>query len=133
MRTHSWRSCRPCPTGGSRCREAGRDCCSSMTGAWLFDTRLFLCAEQEAPRTIGNFWADLIRGINYILLPISLVAALAIGFVAQRTRFCTVGAFRDLILSRGGSGDVAVMYRAFRGRDPIIQPLLEERGLTETK
>ena len=30
----------------------------------------------------------------------SLVAALAIGFVAQRTRFCTMGAFRDVILMR---------------------------------
>ncbi len=38
--------------------------------------------------------------------------------------------FRAMILSRGGSEDVAAMYRAFRGRDPEIQPLLEERGLT---
>jgi hypothetical protein len=22
------------------------------------------------------------------------------------------------------------MYRAFRGRDPVVEPLLEERGLT---
>jgi len=38
--------------------------------------------------------------------------------------------FRDMILSRGGSEDAGVMYRAFRGRDPSVQPLLEERGLT---
>jgi peptidyl-dipeptidase Dcp len=38
--------------------------------------------------------------------------------------------FRDMILSRGHSEDLAAMYRAFRGRDPIVQPLLEERGLT---
>jgi peptidyl-dipeptidase Dcp len=38
--------------------------------------------------------------------------------------------FRDMILSRGGTQDVAAMYRAFRGRDPIVEPLLEERGLT---
>jgi peptidyl-dipeptidase Dcp len=38
--------------------------------------------------------------------------------------------FRDMILSQGGSGDVAVMYRAFRGRDPEIGPLLANRGLT---
>jgi peptidyl-dipeptidase Dcp len=36
---------------------------------------------------------------------------------------------RDMILSRGGTGDMAVMYRAFRGRDPSVQPLLEARGL----
>jgi len=37
--------------------------------------------------------------------------------------------FRDMILSRGGSEPLAAMYRAFRGRDPIVEPLLEERGL----
>jgi peptidyl-dipeptidase Dcp len=37
--------------------------------------------------------------------------------------------FRDMILSRGGTMDAAAMYRAFRGRDPIVQPLLIERGL----
>jgi peptidyl-dipeptidase Dcp len=41
--------------------------------------------------------------------------------------------FRDMILSRGGTEDVAAMYRAFRGRDPIVAPLLEERGLTPPK
>jgi peptidyl-dipeptidase Dcp len=37
--------------------------------------------------------------------------------------------FRDMILSRGGSGDMSVLYRAFRGRDPAVEPLLEARGL----
>ncbi|HYM59716.1 MAG TPA: peptidyl-dipeptidase Dcp [Thermoanaerobaculia bacterium] len=37
--------------------------------------------------------------------------------------------FRDMILSRGGTQESAAMYRAFRGRDPIVEPLLEERGL----
>jgi peptidyl-dipeptidase Dcp len=37
--------------------------------------------------------------------------------------------FRDMILSRGGTEDAAVMYRAFRGRDPQVGPLLEQRGL----
>jgi len=37
--------------------------------------------------------------------------------------------FREMILSREGTADVADLYRAFRGRDPIVQPLLEERGL----
>jgi peptidyl-dipeptidase Dcp len=39
--------------------------------------------------------------------------------------------FRDMILSRGGTMDEAAMYRAFRGRDPIVDPLLIERGLKE--
>ena len=37
--------------------------------------------------------------------------------------------FREMILSRGGTQDPAALYRAFRGRDPVVQPLLEQRGL----
>ncbi|HJW95446.1 MAG TPA: M3 family metallopeptidase [Thermoanaerobaculia bacterium] len=37
--------------------------------------------------------------------------------------------FRDMVLSRGGSQEAAVLYRTFRGRDPIVEPLLIERGL----
>ena len=40
--------------------------------------------------------------------------------------------FREMILSREGTADVDEMYRAFRGRDPIVQPLLQERGLVTT-
>jgi peptidyl-dipeptidase Dcp len=36
---------------------------------------------------------------------------------------------RDMVLSRGGTADTAELYRAFRGRDPVVEPLLEERGL----
>ncbi len=37
--------------------------------------------------------------------------------------------FRDMILSRGGTEDPAVLYREFRGRDPNVGALLEARGL----
>jgi peptidyl-dipeptidase Dcp len=37
--------------------------------------------------------------------------------------------FRDMILSRGASEDPAALYRAFRGRNPDIKALLEDRGL----
>jgi peptidyl-dipeptidase Dcp len=37
--------------------------------------------------------------------------------------------FRDMVLSRGGTEDAAAMYRAFRGRDPNVDALLESRGL----
>jgi peptidyl-dipeptidase Dcp len=40
--------------------------------------------------------------------------------------------FRDMILSRGSTEDMAKMYRDFRGRDPSVEPLLEQRGLKET-
>ena len=41
--------------------------------------------------------------------------------------------FREMILSREGTADVAELYRAFRGRDPVVQPLLEQRGLVPEK
>jgi peptidyl-dipeptidase Dcp len=41
--------------------------------------------------------------------------------------------FRDMVLSRGNTIEMADMYRAFRGRDPSIEPLLEERGLKPHK
>jgi len=37
--------------------------------------------------------------------------------------------FRDAILSRGNTVDLATLYRDFRGQDPSVEPLLEARGL----
>ena len=37
--------------------------------------------------------------------------------------------FREMVLSRGSTKDMAELYRAFRGRDPSVEPLLQERGL----
>ncbi|GJI97583.1 dipeptidyl carboxypeptidase II [Duganella caerulea] len=37
--------------------------------------------------------------------------------------------FRAKLLSRGGTDDAMNLFRNFRGRDPIIEPLLERRGL----
>ena len=37
--------------------------------------------------------------------------------------------FRGMLLSRGGSRDAMDLYRAFRGREPDIAPLLARRGL----
>jgi peptidyl-dipeptidase Dcp len=41
--------------------------------------------------------------------------------------------FRDMILSRGSTQEMDALYRAFRGRDPSVEPLLEQRGLKEEK
>jgi peptidyl-dipeptidase Dcp len=38
--------------------------------------------------------------------------------------------FRKMLLSKGGTMDAMDMYRAFRGREAQIEPLLERRGLT---
>jgi peptidyl-dipeptidase Dcp len=41
--------------------------------------------------------------------------------------------FRAMILSRGHTQEMAPMYRAFRGKEPSVEPLLEERGLKAAK
>ena len=41
----------------------------------------------------------------------------------------TAASFRDNILSKGGSEDVAVLYRNFRGHDPQTSALMEKLGL----
>ena len=38
-------------------------------------------------------------------------------------------AFRTNILERGGTGDPMQLYLNFRGKQPIIDPLLKNRGL----
>ncbi|MEG6250247.1 peptidyl-dipeptidase Dcp [Enterobacter ludwigii] len=38
--------------------------------------------------------------------------------------------FREAILSRGNSSDLAELYRQWRGHDPRIEPMLENRGLS---
>ncbi len=40
--------------------------------------------------------------------------------------------FRSMLLSRGGSSDALGLFKAFVGRDPYIEPLLERRGLAKT-
>lgn len=42
----------------------------------------------------------------------------------------TAQSFREHILSKGGTRPGMELYREFRGRDPVIDPLLERRGLT---
>ena len=55
-------------------------------------------------------------GSMHAPLGIALIVGLAIGFIAQRSRFCTMGAIRDLILFRQThlfSGVVALLVAAF--------------------
>ena len=41
----------------------------------------------------------------------------------------TAKAFRDNVLSQGGTEDPMVLYKRFRGAEPSIEPLLKKRGL----
>jgi peptidyl-dipeptidase Dcp len=36
-----------------------------------------------------------------------------------------------MVLSRGNTEDLAKMYRDWRGQDPSIEPMLENRGLKD--
>jgi len=41
----------------------------------------------------------------------------------------TAAAFRENILSKGGTEDAMTLYKRFRGREPKIEPILKKRGL----
>ncbi|MBN2682451.1 MAG: M3 family metallopeptidase [Bacteroidales bacterium] len=43
----------------------------------------------------------------------------------------TAKSFRDNVISRGASDDAMNLYKAFRGREPEITPLLKRRGLID--
>jgi YedE family putative selenium metabolism protein len=82
---------------------------------------LLLAAPQFGRDANGNptgpiFFSTSGPGSQYAPWIISLVVALAIGFLAQRSRFCTVGAFRDIILLRDShllNGVIALVVVAF--------------------
>jgi peptidyl-dipeptidase Dcp len=40
--------------------------------------------------------------------------------------------FRQMVLSRGNTEDLAKMYAAWRGKDPSVEPMLKYRGLQES-
>jgi YedE family putative selenium metabolism protein len=75
---------------------------------WLFPLVMlgFLLLMLISPQVQGQnksvilFYSIKGPGSMYAPIIISLAVGLAIGFLAQRSRFCTMGAFRDLILFR---------------------------------
>ena len=40
--------------------------------------------------------------------------------------------FRQMILSRGNTEDLAKMYAAWRGKEPSVEPMMKDRGLLES-
>jgi peptidyl-dipeptidase Dcp len=55
------------------------------------------------------------------------------GFLAfQETALfdqATANKFRTFVLEKGGTVDPMELYVAFRGRKPVVEPLLKKRGL----
>jgi peptidyl-dipeptidase Dcp len=41
--------------------------------------------------------------------------------------------FRQMVLSRGNTENLAKMYAAWRGKDPSVEPMLKDRGLLESE
>ena len=41
--------------------------------------------------------------------------------------------FREMVLSRGNTEDLAKMYSAWLGAEPSIEPMLKDRGLEELR
>jgi uncharacterized protein len=82
---------------------------------------LLLVGPQFGRDASGNltgpiFFSSSGPGSQHAIWIVSLVIALVIGFLAQRSRFCTVGAFRDVILLRDShllNGVLALILVAF--------------------
>ncbi len=90
--------------------------------AFMILLLVFLLVEPQFGRDAsGNpngpvFFSEKGPGAMYAPIAVSLVVGLVIGFLAQRSRFCTVGAIRDMILLRDNhlfNGILALITAAF--------------------
>ena len=83
---------------------------------------LFFILMLIFPQVQGQLKSDILfyslkgPGAMHAPIIISLVVGLGVGFIAQRSRFCTMGAFRDLILFKQThllGGVIALIIAAF--------------------
>jgi len=102
----------------------GRTQSTHVTVGWMLPLVMigFLVLMLMNPQVQGQdksgilFYSLKGPGSMHAPLIISLCVGLGIGFIAQRSRFCTMGAFRDLILFRQGHlflGIVGLVVSAF--------------------
>ncbi len=85
-----------------------------MTGFLVL--RLLFTPVEGQPQSGILFYSLKGPGAMHAPLAVSLIAGLGIGFLAQRSRFCTMGAFRDWMLFRQGhlmQGLIALVAVAF--------------------
>jgi potassium-transporting ATPase potassium-binding subunit len=78
---------------------------------------------RRSAQAIGNFWADTVRGVLYILLPLSIVWALAL---ASQGVVATVSPYRTATLLQPTSYDEPVT-------DASGKPVLDAKGQPTTK
>lgn len=84
--------------------------------ASLFAFLVFAPLMGDGGKSGPIFFSEKGPGAMRAPIAISLIIGLAIGFLAQRTRFCTMGAIRDIILIRNfhlASGVFALLIAAF--------------------
>lgn len=104
--------------------DLGRSQATHTSVGWLMPlcmigllSLMVIYPQVEGQNTSGVlFYSSKGPGAMHAPLLIALVAGLIIGFLAQRSRFCTMGAFRDLILFRQThliSGIIALVAAAF--------------------
>ncbi len=99
----------------------GRSYAQRKASGWVFPALmigLFLLLIFQVSFTPGGPIFSSVKGpgSQHAPLLISLLAGLVIGALAQRSRFCTMGAFRDMILIRDfhlASGVAALLIFAF--------------------
>lgn len=102
----------------------GRSNKTHTTAGWIMPLIMlgFLVMMLFSPPIAGESQSRLLfyslegPGSMYAPLAVSLVVGLAIGFLAQKSRFCTMGAIRDLILFKQThlfGGLVALVVAAF--------------------
>jgi len=102
----------------------GRTQATQATVGWMLPLTMvgFLALMLALPQIPGQGKNDILfyslkgPGSMHAPLAVALLAGLAIGFLAQRSRFCTMGAIRDLVLFRQihlFSGFVSLLVFAF--------------------
>jgi YedE family putative selenium metabolism protein len=87
-----------------------------LTMLGLFVLMLVFPQIKGEPKNDILFYSLKGPGAMHASIIVSLLIGLSIGYLAQRSRFCTMGAFRDLILFRQGhllSGIISLVVFAF--------------------
>ena len=114
----------------------------TLTEAKEVDTRAFEKASLERmglipeipPRYHSTYFNHIVGGYAagyYSYLWSEVLDADAFAAFKEKGLFdqATAKAFRDNVLSKGGSEDAMTLYVRFRGREPRVEPLLKRRGL----
>lgn len=102
----------------------GRSQTTHASAGWLLPMTMlgFLVLMLIFPQAEGEIKSGVLffstKGPGFMHAPVivSLLVGLAVGFLAQRSRFCTMGAFRDLLLFRHThllSGVISLVVAAF--------------------